>query len=52
MKRYVNPKYELTEALSQDVITVSGSKTEVNEVTKPDGVYYDITVGLDSLKRN
>ena len=51
MKKYINQKYELTLALSQDVITTSGAKTEVNEVTKPDGVYYDITVALDALKR-
>lgn len=49
--KYLKPTYEISLALSTDVITVSGSKAEINEVSKSDGIYYDITVALDALKR-
>lgn len=51
MGKYLSPEYKHSRAVSYDVIATSTEKAEINEVKKSDGIYYDITVGLDSLKR-
>jgi len=51
MKIYNSPIYELKEVFSSDVITTSGEKYEKNEVVKADGVYSEVSVDLDTLRR-